>query len=766
MVKVREDYPLDDNGEVDVPRWLDRLEQIRSGARQTLGSLEPLAAAATDRDLIYRACQVAQRAGAESTVVRIWQGKEAFLTGLEMAQILSELLMDTPSLVAAVLYRSVREQLLSIDQVRKEFGPEVAHLIEGVLQMAVISTIRQPLQGSVLGQSQNQVDNLRRMLVTMIDDVRVALIKLAERTCAIRDVKDATADRRHRVAREVFDIYAPLAHRLGIGHLKWELEDLSFRYLHEKAYKKIAKLLDEKRLDRQRYVEEALHALRAELEENDIEASLTGRAKHIYSIWRKMHRKGLDFSQIYDIRALRVLVHSIRDCYAALGVVHSLWRHIPHEFDDYIASPKPNGYQSLHTAVVGPGGKIIEIQIRTHKMHEEAELGVCAHWLYKGTDRDQKSQGYEQKIAWLRQVLEWQDELDNKSGELIDQWRNDVVSDRIYVFTPDGHVIDLPQGATPLDFAYKIHTEVGHRFRGAKVNGRIVPLNYALKTGEQIEILTSNQARPSRDWLNADLNYIKTSRARAKIVHWFRQQDRDQNIQEGRELLQGVLKRLSLAVKDYEALAGALSFAGSDDLFAAVGAGDIKVMQVAHAAQEMLAEHDEQLSLQLAPLKPGQERRGTESAGDIHIQGVGNLLTHLASCCKPVPGDDIMGYITVGRGVTIHRKDCLNILQLQAAEPFRIIEVSWGETQETYPVDILVTAYDRAGLLRDITLLLSNERINVTAAQTFTDKNQNTANIRLTVELGSIDTLGRLFDRIRQLPNIVDVTRASPGRDA
>lgn len=761
MVKVREDYPLDDNGEVDIERWLDQLLQSRTDAALRTPGAQAPALSSADRAQLARACDMAREARhAAADAQNKWSANgNAFFTGLEMAQILSELQLDTPSLTAAILYRGVRESSLPLDKVRKSFGDEVAALIDGVLQMAAIANIRHPLRGSVLGQTQNQVDNLRRMLVTMIDDVRVALIKLAERTCAIRDVKDAPSEKRHRVAREVFDIYAPLAHRLGIGHLKWELEDLSFRYLHETAYKKIAKLLDERRIDRQRYIQEAVSALKTELASNGIEASLSGRAKHIFSIWRKMHRKGIDFSQVYDIRALRILVTSIRDCYAALGVVHSLWRHIPHEFDDYIASPKPNGYQSLHTAVVGPGGKVMEVQIRTQKMHEEAELGVCAHWLYKGTDIDKKSQGYEQKIAWLRQVLDWQDELGGRTSELMDQWRSDVVSDRVYVFTPDGHVLDLPVGSTPLDFAYKVHTEIGHRFRGAKVNGRIVPLNYQLKTGEQVEILTSNQSRPSRDWLNPDLGYVATSRARAKITHWFKVQDRDQNIEEGRDLLIDVLKRLSLDVQDFDALAKQMNFHAEDDLFAAIGAGDVKPMQAAHAAQSVAETHDEQLSLQLPTTSASEKERGS----DIKIRGVGNLLTHLASCCKPVPGDDIIGYITVGRGVSIHRQDCINVLQLQAGEPNRIIEVSWGDTEITYPVDILVEAYDRSGLLRDITLLLANERVNVIAASTYTDKRQNIATIRLTVELASLETLARLFDRIRRLNNIIEVSRAKAG---
>ncbi len=745
MVKVREDYPLLDDGSVDIDGWIDRLQQQVN--------LE-------DVDDLRRACHLAKVVESEAVAAGdFWsQNTTSFVTGLEMTQILAELQMDSASLIAAVLYRAVREEKLSLGSVEKEFGAEVVHLISGVLQMAAISNIHQPYQGSVLGQSQTQVDNIRRMLVTMIDDVRVALIKLAERTCAIRDVKDASSEKRHRVAREVFDIYAPLAHRLGIGYLKWELEDLSFRYLHETAYKKIAKQLDERRVDRQKFIEEVLSVLRHELDQYGIKAELSGRAKHIYSIWRKMHRKGIDFSQIYDIRAIRILVPSVKDCYSALGLVHSLWRHIPHEFDDYVANPKQNGYQSLHTAVVGPHGKVMEVQIRTQKMHEEAELGVCAHWLYKGTDTQQKSHGYEQKIAWLRQVLEWQEELGAKTSELVEQWRNDIVSDRIYVFTPEGHVIDLPSSSTPIDFAYKVHTEVGHACRGAKINGRIVPLTYVLKTGDQVSILTSGQAKPSRDWLNPDLGYTATSRARAKITHWFKLQDRDQNIEEGQEILQDVLKRLSLEKVPYEELAQKINMPTAEDMFAAIGAGDLKPMQVAHMAQRMLEPKEHQLSLQL----PSASAEATKS-GDVHILGVGNLLTQMAQCCKPLPGDPIVGYITIGRGVSIHRQDCLNVLQLQSSEPNRIIEVSWGDSEFTYPVDIIIDAYDRSGLLRDITVLLANERVNVTMVNTQTDKKMNTARLQLTIEVTALEMLGRVLDRIRRLPNVVDVRRAQPG---
>ena len=750
MVKVREDHPITADGEIDIERWLEWL-----GERVTLQDVETL------RSACQLSKQIEQVAIEEGTV---WaEGASSFRTGLEMAQILAELHLDAESLTAAILYRAVREGKLSLEQVKRDFGPEIAKLIDGVLQMAAISSLRHPIRGNVLGQTEGQVDNIRRMLVTMIDDVRVALIKLAERTCAIRDVKNATPEKRHRVAREVFDIYAPLAHRLGIGHIKWELEDLSFRYLHEKAYKKIARLLDERRIDRQRYIQETLKTLHAELEKAGIKAELSGRAKHIYSIWRKMHRKGIDFSQVYDIRAVRVLVNSVADCYAVLGIVHSLWRHIPHEFDDYIANPKENGYQSLHTAVIGVEGKAMEVQIRTFKMHDDAELGVCAHWLYKGTDTKLKSNAYEQKIAWLRQVLEWQEELGEDFKTLADQFHSDIITDRIYVFTPDGHVVDLPTGATPLDFAYKVHTEVGHACRGAKINGKIVPLNYRLKTGEQVSVLTSNTPRPSRDWLNSDLGYVRTSRARAKIVHWFKLQHREQNIIEGKEILEGEFKRLSIGEINFDDLAQKVNYQTVEDMYAAIGAGDLKPTHVANVAQQMIEPREHQLSLTLPTSAPVDDRG---RATDVRIHGVGNLLTSIANCCQPVPGDPITGYITISRGVSIHRQDCINVLQLQEAEPYRIIEVDWGDRQEaTYPVDIRIDAYDRAGLLRDITQVFANEKINVTAVNTRTDKAESIAVMNLTVEIPSLEFLGRLFTKIRRLPNIIEVRRVK-GRAA
>ena len=742
MVQVRAIYPTNSDGSVDIDAWIERIHQ-----RVPLPSPQVL------REACEWALQLEQDAVAAEN---IWaEGANSYTTGLEMAEILAELKLDQDSLVAAVIYRAVRERKTDLPAVAHRFGEVVAGLVDGVQRMAAISVSQNPSKAAAFS-SQSQVENLRKMLVTMVDDVRVALIKLAERTCAIRAVKDAPEEKRYRVAREVFDIYAPLAHRLGIGHIKWELEDLSFRYIEPLQYKQIAQLLDERRLDRQEYIDEVMGQLREQLEEAGIQAEITGRAKHIYSIWRKMRSKNIDFSQVYDVRAVRVLVPLVRDCYTSLGIVHSLWRHIPKEFDDYIANPKENGYRSLHTAVVGPGGKVMEVQIRTQGMHEEAELGVCAHWRYKGTDTpSSSSNAYEDKIAWLRQVLEWHEEMGDIGG-LAEQLRVDFEPDRIYLFTPDGHVLDVPKGATPLDFAYRVHTEIGHSCRGAKVNGRIVPLSYILQTGEHVEIITGKHSGPSRDWLNPNLGYVNTSRARAKVQHWFKQQAREQNVLAGKLMLDRELTRLALNGADYAQLIDKLSIRSQDDLFAAVGSGDIRLMHVVNVAQQLLEPDRHSEQLELIPRRPSKPSRRS----DISIQGVGNLLTQLAGCCQPVPGDPITGYITLGRGVTVHRADCATAMQLQDRDSDRLIEVNWGsERVQTYPVEIYIKAYDRSGLLRDVSQMLANDKINVLEVSTRTNKDDNYAAMLLTVEVPNINMLGRLLARISQLPNIIEARR-------
>ncbi|CAE6913295.1 MULTISPECIES: GTP diphosphokinase [Pseudomonas] len=743
MVQVRAHQPVNDDGSINLEAWLDHVT-----------SVDP----ALDRQALHEACEFARDLEQQAnTTPHHWsEGGSTFRAGLDIAEILADLKLDQDSLVAAIIYRGVREGKITLAAVHQRFGPVVAKLIEGVLRMAAISASINPRESVVVG-SQTQVENLRKMLVAMVDDVRVALIKLAERTCAIRAVKEADEEKRQRVAREVFDIYAPLAHRLGIGHIKWELEDLSFRYLEPEQYKQIAKLLHERRLDREQYINDAMDHLRQELEATGIKADISGRAKHIYSIWRKMQRKGLQFSQIYDVRAVRVLVPEVRDCYTTLGIVHTLWRHIPKEFDDYIANPKENGYRSLHTAVLGPEGKVLEVQIRTHAMHEEAELGVCAHWRYKGTDVKSGSNHYEEKISWLRQVIEWHEELGDIGG-LAEQLRVDIEPDRVYVFTPDGHAIDLPKGATPLDFAYRVHTEIGHNCRGAKINGRIVPLTYSLQTGEQVEIITSKQGSPSRDWLNPNLGYVTTSRARAKIVHWFKLQDRDQNVAAGKQLLERELARLALLGVDFDKLAEKANLKTAEDLFAAMGAGDVRLAHAVNLAQQLVEPERSSEQLELIPRKAQGFKPGKR--GDIQIQGVGNLLTQMAGCCQPLPGDPIVGYITLGRGVTIHRQDCPTALQQAGREPERMIQVSWGPVPvQTYPVEIVIKAYDRSGLLRDVTQVLLNEKLNVLAVNTRSNKEDNTASMSITVEIPGLDALGRLLARIGQLPNIIEARR-------
>lgn len=742
MVKVREDHPQRADGSIDLSRWLERL------------ALPP----GVEREPLLHACEVAQQVEREALAAdNMWaDGTSSLATGLEMVEILLDLHLDQNALMAAVLYRAVREGKLELAIVERDFGSEIAKLIDGVLRMAAISRVRMGGSGPVLGQPEDQSDTVRKMLVALVDDVRVALIKLAERTCAIRAVKN-NPHKRYRVAREVFDIYAPLAHRLGIGHIKWELEDLSFRYLQPESYKKIAKLLDERRLDRQGYIDHVKQQLQQALQQTGINAELSGRAKHIYSIWRKMQRKGIGFSQVYDIRAVRILVPELRDCYAALGIVHGLWRNIPNEFDDYIANAKDNGYRSLHTAVIGPEGKVLEVQIRTFDMHEEAEFGVCAHWRYKGADSSgQAVSSYEEKIAWLRQVLDWHEETGVAHG-VAEHFSH--AQDRVYVFTPDGHVINLAYGATPLDFAYHVHTEVGHRCRGAKVNGRIVPLTYNLQTGEQVEILTGKESAPRRDWLQPNLGYLKTSRARVKVQQWFKLQAREDNIAAGRALLEKEFKRLALTSLDYKAVAERVRCQTVEEMYAHVGAGELSAAQVLHAAQSLLEPRAVS-----EPQIVGRRRKTEPEDASIRIRGVGNLLSHIAGCCKPVPGDAVLGYITQGRGVSVHRQDCSKMLQLQHAEPERVVEVSWGDAGgSTYPVDIMIQAYDRQGLLRDITQLLATERTNVLAMNTLSDQRRSTASMRVTLEVEGLEALADLLAKVNGLPNVVSAERVQEG---
>lgn len=741
MVQVRQDYSNTAPQSIDIDDWAQRIIKTAKLPQSSLQVLLKVAATA----------QVAEEQAIASD--NIWsEHSSSFISGLEMADILADLQLDEDALLAAVIYRSVRENKIELDEVEEFYGEEVAKLVQGVLRMAAIHSLRNDSDDEVFGkQSDEQTENVRKMLVAMVDDVRIALIKIAERTCAIRAVKNAKEKSKVKVAKEVADIYAPLAHRLGIGHIKWELEDLAFRYLKPVEYMNIAKLLDEKRLARQTYIDAVVSALNTQIKKNNIVAEVSGRAKHIYSIWRKMQRKGISFSEVYDIRAVRIMVENTRDCYEVLGIVHTMWRNIPHEFDDYIAAPKENGYRSLHTAVLGPENKVLEVQIRSHAMHEEAEFGVCSHWRYKGTDSEQSNDSYEKKIEWLRQVLEWHEELG--VNPLVDDLGKGIEQDRIYIFTPEGHIVDLPQRSTPLDFAYRIHTEIGHSCRGAKVNGRIVPLNTILKTSDQVEILTGKQSIPSRDWLIESLGYLNTSRARAKVRQWFGAQAKDQNIADGRALFDRELKRLGIRELNFEELVKTLKQKDLDELYASIGSGDMSVGHVIKAAQKLIKPIEE-------PKIHVVQKKSSPNKNDVYIDGVGNLLTAIANCCHPLPGDEISGYITQGRGVSIHRKDCRNFLQLEIDEPERIIQVNWGEEpKQRYEVDIMVEAYDRQGLLRDITVLLDNAHVNVTAMQTLSDRGQHTVDMVMTIEIKDFSELSRVLARINQLPNIASARR-------
>ncbi|MFC4307835.1 RelA/SpoT family protein [Steroidobacter flavus] len=601
--------------------------------------------------------------------------------------------------------------------------------------------------------SGNQAEGLRKMLLAIVTDPRLVLVKLAAQLQQLRDSKDAPPSERQRLAYETREIYAPLANRLGVWQLKWELEDLSFRYLDPDNYKTIAGWLASKRIDRERYIGEVIDVLRRELEKAHIEnAEIAGRPKHIYSIWRKMHRKGLQFDQLYDVRAVRVLVDSIADCYAALGIVHGMWPYIPGEFDDYIATPKDNLYRSLHTAVIGPGKLPLEVQIRTREMHAHAELGVAAHWRYK--EGGKANPAYEQKIVWLRQVLEPSERGEETEGEFLDRVRSELFEDRVYAISPRGEVVDLPRGATPLDFAYHVHTDLGHRCRGAKVNGRMVPLNHILQNGDQVEIITSKQLNPSRDWLVPSLGYLASPRNRNKVRAFFRKLDEQQNTQQGRQILERELQRLAVHSVTLPELIGEFKFDNADQLYRAIGEGEINVAQISGAVQRRAKPQE----LPTPVLKrPAAEPK---KASGITIDGVDDLLSNFAGCCSPVPPEAIAGYITLGRGVSIHRDDCPNFKRLALANPERVIPVEWGSGGErSFPVDINVRAYDRRGLLRDVTAILADSKINIHAMNTLTHETDEIADMNLKITVHDLEELSRVLARIQGLPNVLSARR-------
>lgn len=718
-------------GTVSLQAWVDNLAGQRSTA---------------EIEVIRRAVDVAARAHAGQTRV---SGEPYVQHALAVAATLADLGLDHEAIVAAILHDVVEDTGVGLEELKRDFGARIAGLVDGVTKMKVIQEFRSDSSGA----RNPQAENLRKMLLAMAEDVRVVLIKLADRLHNMRTLSVLPADKQLRIARETMDIYAPLANRLGIWQVKWELEDLSLRYLEPQAYKQIAALLAEKRLDREAYVTRFVETLARELAQAGIGADVSGRVKHIYSIWRKMQRKGKDFGEIFDMRAVRVLVNDIRDCYAALGVVHSLWQHVPGEFDDYIATPKENNYRSIHTAVIGPEGKTVEVQIRTHDMHNQSELGVAAHWRYKEGAKHDKA--FDDKIAWLRSLLEWKDEVAG-AADFVDQFKSEVFSERVYVFTPKGNIVDLPAGATPLDFAYHIHTDVGHRCRGAKVNGHMVPLIYTLKTGDRVEAITVKEGGPSRDWMSPHLGYLHTSKARAKVQAWFHLQNYESNVAAGRQILEREFQRMGMADVNYEKLAARFQYDQVDNFLSAIGRGEIKPAQILHAVQELLEPALKETKPVFSPRAPETRK----APAGVSIQGVGNLLTRMAKCCNPLPGDAIVGFITRGQGIAVHRQDCPNALRHHNENEERLIEVNWGaHTGQTYPVDVDIVAHERSGLLRDITGVLANENINVIAVNTQTDKKQHIAHMTFTLEIPNVEILSRVLALIDQIPNIMAVRR-------
>jgi len=673
---------------------------------------------------------------------------------LATAVTIASLRMDAALIAAGLLHDVPEDTGRPLALIEEQFGPEVAKLVDGVTKLSRVRWVPKDQSGEGTVKEKRRVDdqayraeNVRKMFLAMADDVRVVLVKLADRLHNMKTLGFLPPEKRRRIAQETLEIYAPLANRLGIWQIKWQLEDLAFRHLEPVKYKEIAGSIKSRRAARERYISRVEAVLEEELKKAAIPADISGRPKHIYSIYRKMERQGTDISQIYDLQAVRIIVGEVRDCYTVLGIVHSLWRPLPGQFDDYIASPKESMYQSLHTTVLCLDAKPLEIQIRTREMHQLAEYGVASHWRYKeGVKKDAK---FDAKIAWLRQLMDWQQDMMIGAQEFVDSLRTDVFQDQVYVFTPKGEIKELTAGATPLDFAYRVHTDVGHRCVGGKVNGRLVSLDYQLKNGDIVEILTSKSSRgPSRDWLNPNLNYIKTIHARDKIRQWFKKQQRDENIARGREMLEKELKRLGLDFGKLDEVASAFKYEKSDDFLAAVGYGDINTHQVAQRLSP--APVEEELPPTVAAI-PIADTRG------IQVQGVGDLLTRLARCCNPVPGDPIVGFITRGKGVTVHRTDCPSVINED--EPERLVKVEWGRMDhQTFPVTIRVDAWDREGLVRDVAAVVADEKVNIASASVTVHKDR-TATLTATLEIASIDRLARVLAKVEGIKDVFSVTR-------
>jgi len=690
-----------------------------------------------DLSVVERAFDLAVEAHADQARA---SGEPYVTHPIASARILAELGIDPVAVAAALLHDVPEDTEYRLADIEERFGAEIAQLVDGVTKLSKFSTH---------SHEQQQAENIRKMFLAMAEDIRVVLIKLADRLHNMRTLSALPPDKQQRIARQTMEIYAPLAERLGIWQMKWELEDLAFKALEPERFRELARLLDTRRAGRESYIERAIEILRPELERQGIRAELSGRPKHLYSIWKKMQRKGAEFGEIYDVYAIRILVDEVRDCYAALGVVHSLWRPIPGQFDDYIAVPKNNLYQSLHTAVIALDGKPLEIQIRTHAMHQVSEVGIAAHWRYKEGSKSDRD--YDAKLAWLRQLMDWQREVSDAT-EFVEGIKLDIFQDQVFVFTPKGDVKDLPAGATPLDFAYRIHTDVGHRCIGAKVNNRLVPLDYRLKNGDIVEIVTTKgEHGPSRDWLNL----VRTSHAREKIRQWFKRKDRDENIAHGRESLERELRRLArtsiqaVGLERIAEIAKSYNYESIDDFYAAIGYGALGAQQV---VTRLGVVDDSELALPaVAPPASGAR------TGGVRVKGVGDLLVRFAKCCHPIPGDPIVGFITRGKGVTVHLRSCPTVLNER--EVSRLIEVEWeAAPAQTYPIAIRVEAYDRTGLLSDITQVVAENKVNILAAQVKVAADHTTT-VTATLQVASVSQLARVMSRIEQLKDVLTVQR-------
>ncbi len=718
-----------------------------------------------DREMVMRAFRFAEAAHQGQKRA---SGEPYVSHCLAVAAILAEMQVPPAVVIAGLLHDTVEDTIVTLDDIRKEFGDEVAKLVDGVTKLTNLPRVSrgdqhrdsiiadedllpEPVETTSRSRRKDMTnETLRKVFLAMGDDIRVVLIKLADRLHNMRTLGYMPEEKRKRIAQQTLDIFAPLANRLGIWQIKWELEDLAFRYVNPEKYREIAENLAERRQDRERQIQQIIQRMQTILRENGIKAEISGRPKHIYSIYKKMVEKGKTFEMVRDLRAVRCIVKDIPSCYAALGVIHTHWRPIPQEFDDYIAAPKDNFYQSLHTAVIYDDGKPLEVQIRTMEMHQNAEYGIAAHWRYK--ERGPKDELYEQRINWLRKLMEWRQEIED-AQEFVEGMKSDVFQDRVYVFTPRGDIIDLPAGSTPIDFAYHVHTEIGNRCRGAKVNGKLVTLDYTLKTGDQVEILTAKQGGPSRDWLNPSLGLVKTQRARSKIRAWFKKQDREQNLTQGKAMFEKELRRLGITDVDVEKLAQDFDFKNAEDLYVAIGCGDIGLGRVINRISDENAKKDPFI------FTLHQPKESKPSGNGVTVLGLKGLLTTFARCCNPAPGDEIVGYITRGRGATIHRQDCPNVLRLKERE--RIVKVTWGEPHQTYPVHVLVKAYDRQGLMNDISMIISNEEVNLLDIDL--KVTHNLASIHMVVEVSDINQLSRVLTRIENLPNVLEAHRTNPG---